>query len=94
MRENAARNGYEVAEVFIEPGASGTDDNRKEFQRMIQRIQAGPKGTYFAVLVLASSRFMRDATKSRVYKEALRKRGVRVISINQETNDENRHQAL
>ncbi len=76
-----------VAGEFIEPGASGTDENRPEFQRMVTAALA-PNADVDAVLVWHSSRFMRNVYGARVYKEKLRKRGVRVISISQETADD------
>lgn len=41
-----------------------------------------------AIVVLITSRFFRDATKARVYKHRLKKAGVKVVAIHQETSDD------
>ncbi len=47
-----------------------------------------PSADVDAILVVHTSRFMRDAGKSIVHKQALARRGIRVISTNQETADD------
>ena len=47
---------WEVAEIFVEPGASAMDDRRPEFQRMVDAALV--KGPPFTVIVVHSfSRF-------------------------------------
>jgi site-specific DNA recombinase len=72
---------YEVVDGYVEPGASGTDDNRKVFRRILEAVLA-PSSNVDAVLVLVyqTSRFMRN--------DALRKNGIRVTSICKETSDD------
>lgn len=60
--------GYEIAGEYSKPGASGTDDNRKVFRRMLEDVLA-PSRDVQAVLVYQSSRFMRNATKARLLKD-------------------------
>ncbi|MEY4583139.1 MAG: hypothetical protein RL701_7842, partial [Pseudomonadota bacterium] len=87
LQRYAADRGYTVIAEYIEPGASGRDDNRRTFKRMMEDIMA-PSAKIDAVLVVHTSRFMRDAGKAFLHKQALAKRGVRVVSISQETNDD------
>lgn len=50
---------WEVAEVYVEPGASAMDERRPEFQKMIDAALV--KGPPFTVIVVHSfSRFFRD----------------------------------
>lgn len=66
-----------VAE-FIERGASATDDSRPEFQRMIEALLS-PTNEARAVIVIHTSRFMRDVELARRYKRELRKHGVKCL---------------
>lgn len=87
LKRQAAERGWEVVREYVEPGASGRDDNRPEFRRMMQDVLAR-SANVDAILVVHTSRFMRDAAKAIVHKQALARAGVRVISTNQETNDD------
>ena len=74
---------------FVERGITATDDNRPEFRQMLHEVFQ-PSSEIGTIIVTHGSRFMRNATKARVHKEALRKRGIRVIAIQQEvSNDPN-----
>lgn len=78
---------WEVAEVFVEPGASAMDDRRPEFQRMIDAALV--KGPPFTVIVVHSfSRFFRDQFQLELYVRKLAKNGVRLVSITQDLNDD------
>src|SRR5690349_14863451 len=80
IRRYAQERGLELIDEFVERGVSGTDDNRPEFQKMLQTVvRAGSDvGT---IIVTHSSRFMRNATKARMYKERLAKQGIRVLYV-------------
>lgn len=67
--------------------AALSDDVRPEFRRMLQDIFS-PSSEVGSIIVTHGSRFMRNATKARVHKEALRKRGIRVVAIQQEVSDD------
>lgn len=74
--------GWSLVEVFSEPGASATDDNRPEFQRMIDSACGG--GNPFDIVVVHSlSRFFRDAFQMEFYVRQLAKYRVRLISVTQ-----------
>ncbi|NJO54223.1 MAG: recombinase family protein [Bacteroidales bacterium] len=81
------RHGWQIVAEYVEPGASAMDDNRAEFQRMIER--AGDDDRPFDVIVVHSfSRFFRDAFGLEMYIRRLAKHGVRLVSITQELGDD------
>ena len=86
LRDYCRRNGHEVEDEFREKGASATDDNRPVFREMIQLVLDKRSGVE-AILVLTTSRFLRDALGAKVYKRRLKREGVRVVSITQEVSD-------
>ena len=79
--------GLGVAQEYIEPGASGTDDKRPVFQQMIADATLAP-APYEAIIVHSLSRFFRDALEFGLYERRLQKAGVRLISITQQTADD------
>lgn len=87
IRRYAQERGLELTGEFVERGVSGTDDNRPEFQKMLQ-IVLRPASDIGTIIVTHSSRFMRNATKARMYKERLVKAGVRVLYVQQEVTDD------
>ena len=74
--------GWQVAECFIEPDASATDDRRPEFQKLID-LATGTDRPLDIILVHSMSRFFRDQFQSEFYIRKLRKAGVDVVSITQ-----------
>ncbi len=74
--------GWHVAERFIEPGASATDDRRPEFQKLID-LATGADHPLDIILVHSMSRFFRDQFQSEFYIRKLRKAGVEVVSLTQ-----------
>jgi site-specific DNA recombinase len=81
------RQGWQVVADYVEPGASAMDDQRPEFQRMIER--ASDDDRPFDVIVVHSfSRFFRDAFGLEMYIRRLAKHGVRLVSITQELGDD------
>jgi site-specific DNA recombinase len=82
-----AANGFDVAAVFVEPGASATDDRRPEFQRMIAEATASPY-PFTAIVVHSRSRFFRDLREFLNYEVILKRAGAKVISITQQTSED------
>ncbi|GAA0737158.1 recombinase family protein [Sphingomonas trueperi] len=79
--------GWDVAEVFVEPGNTATDDRRPAFQAMIDAAMEKPPA--FSVIVVHSfSRFFRDQFQFEFYIRKLSKNGVRLISITQDLGDD------
>jgi len=85
--EYAARNGETISRHYIEAGASGLKANRKVFREMLADVFR-PGSDIGTIVVYHTSRFTRNATEARVVKEKLRKMGVRVVSVCQETKDD------
>jgi site-specific DNA recombinase len=87
MREYARSHGLNVVQVYVEPGVTARDDNRVEFRRMMERVLA-PECRTGTILVLHTSRFMRNAFKAKLWKGRLEKLGIRVVAIRQEVTDD------
>jgi site-specific DNA recombinase len=82
-----ARHGWRVVAEYVEPGASAMDDNRPEFQRMIERA-CDDDHPIDTIVVHSFSRFFRDAFGLEMYVRKLAKHGVRLVSITQELGDD------
>jgi site-specific DNA recombinase len=82
-RTYCERQGWEVVEVFSEPGASALDDDRPSFQEMIFKAKRADH-PFDRVVVHSLSRFSRDALHSELYVRELAKAGVKLISITQD----------
>ena len=80
-------NDYDKIAEFVEPGASATDDNRPEFQKMIERA-CDDDHPYDAIVVHSLSRFFRDGFGLELYVRKLAKAGVRLLSITQALGDD------
>ncbi len=87
MREWCGANGYAVAQEYVEPGASATDDKRPVFQQMIREATLNPS-PFEALIVHSQSRFFRNSIDFGLYERKLNQAGVRLISITQPTSDD------
>ena len=85
-REYAARNGWEVARVFVEAGESAkTADGRPEFQKAIEFCR---KNRVDFFVVYAASRFARNALDHLYVQEnVLRRLGVTLHSVTEPIED-------
>ncbi|MBR2120131.1 MAG: recombinase family protein [Afipia sp.] len=81
------RKNWDLAAEFVEQGATATDDNRPEFQKMIERA-CDDDHPYDVIVVFAFSRFFRDGFTMEMYIRKLAKAGVRLVSITQELGDD------
>ncbi len=88
MRQWAERNGHGVAKEYIEAGATATDDKRPAFQDMMADATMRGESPFQLIVVHSFSRFFRDHIEGAIYQRRLRKHGVRVESITQQTNDD------
>ena len=86
IRRWAENNGYVIVKVFTDRAKTGRFANRPDFQEMIETAESN-NCPFSAVLVWRFSRFFRDRLESATYKQRLRKKNVRVISINEPTDD-------
>ena len=73
--------------MFVEAGASATDDKRPEFQRMIDRATDG-ENAVDQIMVHSNSRFFRDSFGLEFYLRKLAKQDVKLMSITQEFSDD------
>jgi len=87
MKEWSRARNYKIAEEYIEPGASATDDRRPVFQQMITDACTSPP-PFDAIIIHSLSRFFRDMVEFALYERRLKKYGVIILSITQQTSDD------
>ena len=87
MRDYCKHLGVMIAQEYVEPGASATDDKRPVFQQMIADASMTP-APFDAIIVHSLSRFFRDVISFGLYERKLQKLGVKVVSISQQTTDD------
>ncbi len=87
IRAFASAKGISLVREYVDRGATGTDDDRPEFQAMVEALLT-PSNKVEAVIVLHTSRFMRDVELARRYKRELRRVGVKVVAVQQEVGDD------
>ena len=86
LRDYADKNGYVVVREYVDEAVSGRVDDRPEFNKMIDEARL-PEATFSEVLVWKFSRFTRKREHAVAYKSMLKRRGVRVVSITEHTDD-------
>jgi site-specific DNA recombinase len=87
MREWSKARSYQVVAEYVEPGASATDDRRPVFQQMIADACTSPP-PFDAIMIHSLSRFFRDMIEFALYERRLKKHGVIILSITQQTSDD------
>ena len=88
MRQWAERNGHKVVKEYIEAGATATDDKRPALQDMMADATMRGESPFQLIVVHSFSRFFREHIEGAIYQRRLRKHGVRVESITQNTSDD------
>ena len=83
-KEYAERNGYFIIGEYIDRATTGTNDNRPQFQQMLEDAK---KGEFTNILVYKLDRFARNQYDSVVNKRNLGKLGVKVISATEVITD-------
>lgn len=83
-KEYAERNKINIIGEYIDRATTGTNDNRPEFQRMIENAS---KKEFEQILVYKFDRFSRNKYDSVVYKHKLTQYGVKVISATEIISD-------
>ncbi len=86
LHQWAASKGYTIVRDYIEPGVSARDDKRPEFRRMLGELLDAQVDAQ-AIVVVHTSRFMRNSEASFVYRRKLEKKGIRVLSASQEIDE-------
>lgn len=84
-RRYAEQNNLQIINEYIDRAISGRTDQRPSFQRM---IADSTKRTFAGVLVYQLDRFARDRYDSAIYKERLKRNGVKVISAMEPISDD------
>ena len=83
--EYAKRNNYNIIHTYIDEARSGTSDSREQFQKMIDDSKSK---TFQGILVYQLDRFSRNRYDSAIYKNRLKKNGVRVLSARENITDD------
>ena len=76
---------YQIVDIFIDRALSGKTDARPDFQRMIKLAEAK---RFEYIIVYALDRFARNRYDSAIYKNKLKKLGIKVISATENITDE------
>ena len=86
-KKYAAAHGFNIVNEYIDKAASGTNDNREAFQKMIEDAK---KQQFAFILVYRFDRFARNRYDSAIYKKKLEQYGIKVISATENigTGDE------
>ena len=80
IEEYADKNDIKVVNKFIDRAKSATSDKRPAFQEMIKYCEADNTGISM-VIVHKLDRFSRDKYDSAMYKQKLKVKGIRVVSV-------------
>ncbi|HBG4973252.1 TPA: recombinase family protein [Clostridioides difficile] len=80
INEYADKNDIKIVNQFIDRAKSATSDKRPEFQNMIKFCEADTTGISM-VIVHKLDRFSRDKYDSALYKQKLKVKGIRVVSV-------------
>ena len=83
--EYAEQNEYNVVKEYIDRAISGKTDNRPEFQHMLEDSE---KKHFQYILVYQLDRFSRNRYDSAIYKNKLKKFGIRVLSVRENISED------
>ena len=86
LREYALKRNWTIVEEFVDEAESARTANRPSFQRMIASAKQ-KHAPFEAILVWKLNRFARNREDSIIYKSLLRKRGIQIISINENIDE-------
>ena len=86
LKEYAKANGYSIAREYIDEAESGRVANRPQFREMIEE-GSKPKAPFEVILVWKFSRFTRKREHAVAFKSQLRRKGIRVVSITEQAED-------
>ena len=86
LRDYAKANGYSVAREYVDEAESGRISDRPQFREMIDE-GSRPKAPFQVILVWKFSRFTRKREHAVAFKAQLRRKGIRVVSITEQAED-------
>ena len=82
LREYALKRNWTIVQEYIDEAQSARTADRPAFQEMIATAKQ-KQSPFQAILVWKLNRFARNREDSIIYKSLLRKRGIQIISINE-----------
>lgn len=85
IRDFCKRNKIKLLEFYADRGLSGTNDNREQFQNMLDEAD---KGKVDFVVVHKLDRFARNRYDSAVVRKRLADHGVKLLSVLENVNDD------
>ena len=86
LKEYAKDNGYSVAREYVDEAESGRVADRPQFREMIEE-GSKLKAPFEVILVWKFSRFTRKREHAVAFKAQLRRKGIRVVSITEQAED-------
>ena len=86
LKEYAKANGYSVAREYVDEAESGRVADRPQFREMIEE-GGKAKAPFDVILVWKFSRFTRKREHAVAFKSQLRRKGIRVVSITEQAED-------
>jgi DNA invertase Pin-like site-specific DNA recombinase len=86
LRKYAIKRGWDVVQEFVDEAESARTANRPAFQEMIASAKQ-KESPFEAILVWKLSRFARNREDAVLYKALLRKKGIQVLSINEQIDE-------
>ncbi len=86
LKEYARANGYSVAREYVDEAESGRVADRPQFRQMIEE-GSKPLAPFEVILVWKFSRFTRKREHAVAFKAQLRRKGIRVVSITEQAED-------
>ena len=86
LRDYAKANGYSIAREYVDEAESGRVADRPQFREMIEE-GSKPQAPFEVILVWKFSRFTRKREHAVAFKSQLRRKGIRVVSITEQAED-------
>ncbi|WP_172198095.1 recombinase family protein [Saccharibacillus qingshengii] len=93
LRKYALNKGWNIVEEFVDEAKSAKTDERPSFQEMIAAAQ-GNNANFQAILVHKFDRFSRSRADHVIYKALLKKQGIQVLSVTEQTDPDTPHGML
>jgi DNA invertase Pin-like site-specific DNA recombinase len=90
IQSYCSQKGWTIIEEFIDSGKSAKTDDRPEFQRMIALAKKKDRD-FTAIVVHKFDRFSRNRDDHIIYKSLLKKIGVTVYSVTEQTDPDTPH---
>lgn len=84
MKQYCENKGYKIVKIYVDEAKSATTDQRPSFQQMISDSQ---KKEFEYLVVHKLDRFARNRYDAAIYRQALRKNGVAVVSVLENLDD-------